>query len=142
MKKLMLICCCLLTAGVVLADPNEKVLESFKSTFRSAEDVKWSDYENHYQVSFILSGVRSRLDYDVNGNILRSIRYYEPSMLPLHIFSKVKKDYPKKSMFGVTELMVSEELYYYIKLQDEKSWVTLRVDAVGNAEVTEKYRKK
>jgi len=142
MKKFLILCCCLLPAAAIFADPTEKVLESFKSSFRAAEEVKWSDYDNHYQVSFVLSGIRSRLDYDRQGNILRSIRYYDPSMLPLNILSRVRKDYSSKELFGVTELMIGDELFYFVKMQDDKQWITLKVDAVGNSEVLEKYKKK
>ena len=44
-------------------------------------------------------------------------------------------------MFGVTEVTFSNEVVYYVKLQDEKTWITLKIDGVGNAEVVEKYKK-
>ena len=144
MKKLLaILASTLLVVSAYALDPNvnEKVLKSFKETFSAAEDVKWEEFQNYYTVSFNQSGIQSKVNYDQSGTMLSSLRYYAPQMLPLNIYNRIKKSYAKKEMFGVTEVTFSNEVVYYVKLQDEKAWITLKIDGVGNAEVVEKYKK-
>jgi hypothetical protein len=144
MKKLfaVLAATCLVVASYAY-DPtvNEKVLKSFKETFSGAEDVKWEEFKAYYTVSFIQSGIQSKVNYDKDGNMLGSIRYYQPQMLPLNIYNRLKKQYSKKELFGVTEVTFGSDVSYYVKMQDEKNWITVKVDGVGNSEIFEKFRK-
>ena len=133
----------LLVASAYAFDPNvsEKVLKSFNETFSSAQDIKWEKYESYYTVSFNQAGIQSKVNYDHSGTMLSSLRYYEPKLLPLNIYNRIKKNYSKKEMFGVTEVTFNNDVVYYVKLQDDKSWITLKIDGVGNSEVVEKYKK-
>lgn len=144
MKKLLaIICTMFLISGAFAYDPvvNERVLKSFKETFTSVEDVKWEEYNTYYTVTFVHSGIRSKVNYDKEGNMLGSIRYYSPQMLPLNIYSKLKREYPTKSLYGVTEVTFGQDVAYYVKIEDAKSWITVKVDASGNSEIYEKYKK-
>lgn len=144
MKKLLaILASTLLVVSAYAFDPNvnDKVLKSFNETFSAAEDVKWEEFEKYYTVSFNQSGIQSKVNYDHSGNMLSSLRYYAPQLLPLNIYNRIKKNYSKKEMFGVTEVTFSNEVVYYVKLQDAKSWITLKIDGVGNAEIVEKYKK-
>jgi hypothetical protein len=142
MKKVLAITCAILIGAVTYAyDPNEKVLKSFRETFTHAEDVKWDESADFFTVSFVSAGIRSKVNYDKEGTMLSSIRYYSPQMLPLNIFNKLKKDNPKKDLFGVTEVTSGSDVTYYVKMQDEKHWFTLKVDESGNYQLHEKYKK-
>src|SRR5689334_25119497 len=113
-KVLAFFACALLTAVVYAKDPNEKVLKSFNETFASAEEVKWEEYPTYYTVSFVNAGIRSKVNYDLEGNMLGSIRYYNPQLLPLNIINKIKKENPKKKLFGVTEVTFGSDVVYYV----------------------------
>jgi hypothetical protein len=144
MKKILaLLTTTLLVASSYAFDPNvnAKVLKSFNETFASAQEVKWEKYDNYYTVSFHQAGIQSKVNYDNDGNMLSSLRYYAPNMLPLNVYNKIKKTYSKKEMFGVTEVTFNNDVVYYVKLQDAKSWMTLKIDAFGNTEIVEKYKK-
>lgn len=143
MKKLMtIIAFALVSAGVYAAeDPNEKVLKSFNETFNSAQEVKWEEYNDYFTVSFVHSGIRSKVNYDRDGNMLGSIRYYAPELLPLNIINKLKNENKSKKLFGVTEVTRGNEVTYYVKIEDAKHWITLKVDAAGNSRVYERYKK-
>jgi hypothetical protein len=142
MKKVLTIICAVLMAAATYAyEPNEKVLKSFRETFTQAEDVRWDESSDFFTVSFVSSGIRSKVNYDKEGNMLSSIRYYSPQMLPLNIFSKLKKENPKKNLFGVTEVTTGNDVTYYIKMEDGKHWFTMKVDESGNSQVYEKYKK-
>jgi len=142
MKKVLTIICAVLMAAATYAyEPNEKVLKSFRETFTQAEDVRWDESSDFFTVSFLSAGIRSKVNYDKEGNMLSSIRYYSPQMLPLNIFSKMKRENPKKNLFGVTEVTTGNDVTYYIKMEDGKHWFTLKVDESGNSQVYEKYKK-
>jgi hypothetical protein len=131
----------LLVAGAYAFEVNEKVLKSFKETFTAAEDVKWEEYKTYYAVSFVHTGIRSKVNYDKNGYMIGSIRYYAPQMLPLNIYNTLKKEYSKKELYGVTEVTYGADVTYFIKMQDSKHWITIKMDASGNSSVHEKYKK-
>jgi hypothetical protein len=141
MKKMIaLIGACVLTISS-FADPTTKVLKAFNETFSAAQNVKWQEFEDYYSVSFTHAGTLSRVSYDKEGNIIGSTRYYEPSMLPLNILVKLRKENPNRELFGVTEITVGDEMVYFVKMFDKKHWFTLKVDAEGNSQLYEKYKK-
>src|SRR5690349_1620241 len=114
-QVLMIICTVLIGAAAYAYDPNEKVLKSFRETFTQAEEVKWDETDNYFTVSFVSAGIRSKVNYDKEGNMLSSIRYYSPQLLPLNIFNKLKKENAKKNLFGVTEVTSGSDVTYYVK---------------------------
>lgn len=131
----------LLTATCFAETPNDKVLKSFHTTFISPKQVKWYDHKDYYEVSFAQASVRANVKYDFEGNLLSSTRYYKEQQLPAHILYQVKKRYADKTIFGVTEIANPEEIYYYVKLEDSKRWITIKVSSDGQMELFEKFRK-
>jgi len=122
-------------------DVNEKVLTSFKKVFKNPKQTTWHENDNGYEVRFFQDDIDSRVWFDMEGNIVRTHRYYDQYSLPSFILAKLKKKFEGKSIFGVTEVYDQTRLEYYIKLQDDKNWITVKADASGNMDVTEKYKK-
>jgi hypothetical protein len=122
-------------------DPNERVLKAFNETFSTATEVRWEEYPKYFAVSFVSGGIRAKVNYDKEGNMISSLRYYNPQLLPLYILNKVSQENSKKKLFGVTEVTVGGNIAYYIKLEDNTSWYTLKVDTDGNSQIVEKYKK-
>ncbi len=149
MKKLLAfaVCFVLLTAhSFANVDPttdnvNQKVLRAFQETFPDVAEVKWQEYDTYYTVSFKQHEIQSEVRYDMEGNFLSSLRYYKEDMLPLSVLHQLKKKFPKKDIFGVTELIVGTDVAYFIKLQDDKNWFTIKSDQQGNLSVYEKLKK-
>jgi hypothetical protein len=144
MKKI-LICLSLFAAlSAAAASPpevTEKVLKAFEQTFSKATDVVWHEMPNFYEARFMQSEMIVRAHYDKEGNLLQTTRYYQEDMLPINILTKLKKKYPGKSVYGVTELAVQDEVSYYITLQDDKNWYIVTSDSWGTMETTTKYKK-
>ena len=141
MKRIIVVV--LLFAGIAsrAAAPTEKVLKAFKETFTYAEKVVWHDYDNQYQADFWQDQVNVRVRYDEDGNLIETIRYYFEKQLPPNILAKLKKRYADKEVFGVTEITSDNEVSYYISLKDDKNWYTVKSDAYGNLQQTEKYKR-
>ena len=134
--------CLLVLSATALGNiPNEKVLKAFNETFVKATDVVWHEMQNVYEANFKQSEITTRAIYDVNGNLLRTTRYYSEENLPINIISKLKKKFAGRSVFGVTESTTDDEVAYYITMQDEKNWYIVKADNWGTLELTTKYRK-
>jgi len=151
MKKFFILASALLLSAVALAyntsGIDEKVLRSFQAGFPHAENVNWEVLPGNYVVNFTDDRVRAKITYQKNGTLVSSTRYYAEQDLPTYLRALVKKSFPGKAIFGVTEIAsVSDtELHfktvYYIKLVDARVWITIHVDGDGEITVAEKYTK-
>ena len=149
MKKLILLAAsALLFASTSFAnvdpdreDVNQKVLKAFEATFPVVTEVKWKEYSDYYSASFKQNTIQTEVRYDKEGNFLSSLRYYKEDMLPLSVLTQIKKRFSDKSIFGVTELTVGNEVGYFVTLEDAKSWMVVKADQSGNIQVHEKFRK-
>ena len=126
---------------------DEKLIHTFNTNFPNAVSVSWSELPESYVVNFVENGIRSRVIYQKDGSFVHFTRYYQEQNLPFFVRFKVTKLYPNKKIFGVVEIStVSEQenillVEYYVKMEDEKSWLTVRVDSDGYLKVVDKYRK-
>jgi len=120
---------------------SEKALKAFKATFTDAENVEWTDAANLYTVKFTQQGISTFIKYDEEGNFISSRRYYFAEQLPIDIQCKLKKRFADKTIFGVTEYIVGDDINYYVKLEDAKTWTTVKIDNARTMEITEKYSK-
>ena len=151
MKKLFIFLSTLLISFSLLArDPgeiDEKLVKSFSTSFPKAENVHWYELPKSWVVSFVEDGMRSRIVYHKDGKVAEFTRYYFESNLPFIVHSKITKAYPDKKIFGVVEVSVVSEstnaskIEYFIKLEDDKSWLTVKSDNEGMLTVVEKYKK-
>ena len=120
---------------------NEKVLQAFGQCFKNASGVVWHEYADRFEVKFMHNAIDSRISYDVDGNILKTIRYYGEENLPLFVRAKLQKNYAGKKVFGVTEMSSDGELDYYIVLEDATTWSHVKCGSTGNMEISKKYKK-
>jgi len=147
MKKIFVAVAVLITMNSFAADApvSEKVLKAFNETFGYAKQVDWSEHTiektKMYEAYFKEGTTATRIRYDVDGNILYTLRTYKEQGLPMLIQTRLKKDYAGKKVFGVTEVTNSEGVVYEISLEDEKSWTILRCDANGYFNQHKKYKK-
>jgi len=124
--------------GITISD---KLLQEFKQTFPNAVDVKWIESTDKYTVDFKENGITTKIDYDKDGNFVSSFRYYTEKNLPISLLCKIQKKYPGKKVFGVTEITLDNSIEYYIKLEDEKYWLTVKSNIEGSMQVVEKFKK-
>jgi hypothetical protein len=120
---------------------SEKAIKNFNAAFKEAQDVLWSEENGMYTVRFTLNNIRTRVMYSEEGDFLSSHRYYGEEYLPTDIVCKLKKKFPARKIFGVVEYVIGDDINYYVKMEDEKTWITVKVDGNRTTEVTEKYQK-
>jgi hypothetical protein len=145
MKKIILFVALLVSivAGAAASptEVNEKVLKAFKETFSQAQDVVWHEYENYYQANFRQDDIQVRAQYDQEGVLIKTTRYYGEKQLLPNIVSRLKKKYGTKEIFGVTEVTSDEEVSFVISLRDEKNYYEVKSDIYGNLEQTDKFKR-
>ncbi len=144
MKKILALCLAaiLTTASVSAAPVTEKVLKVFSTSFPEVVETTWYNYDNYYAVYFKNpDGSKCRIEYDTEGNVLSTTRYYSSEALSPFIRAKVNQKYPGKQIFGVTEVSSGEELTYHIVLQDEKNWYNIKSDSMGSISLEKKMKK-
>lgn len=145
-QSLVLACLLTLSSGVFAAGPangniSDKLLQAFAKTFPDAQQVKWAETEDKYMVNFKQGEVLTKVEYDKDGNFLNSLRYYSEKNLPINILCRLQKKYADKKVFGVTEMTSESNVEYYIKLEDDNNWYTVKSSAEGAMQVVEKYKK-
>lgn len=144
MKKFVYLAVLLIGISATAATPpevNEKIMKAFKSTFTGAENVVWNETENNAQANFKLDEIQVRASYDNEGNLLETVRYYGEKNLPPNIMGKLKKKYPGKQVFGVTEITSETEVSYYISLKDDTHWYKVKSDPYANLQQTDKFKR-
>ena len=146
MKKKLLAATCLIGILTVStfsaqAEINQKVLQSFRAVFAEAKHIKWTEYPDHYYVSFMQNDILVKASYDKDGNLLNSMRYYKEQRLPLNILYKVKRAYPTKTVDIVTEVSDNDGTVYFVQLKDDKGWTVIKSDESGNFEETDRINK-
>jgi hypothetical protein len=124
------------------ATVNENLIKAFKETFPKASTVEWQENKDSYFVHFKENSITTEIEYDHNGNFIESERYYtDIDMLPLHLACDLHKKFGSKTVFGITETNNDVDNFYYVKLQDDKEWITVKGNAQGILEVVERYNK-
>jgi hypothetical protein len=120
---------------------NEKVTSRFAETFPAAQNAKWYEYENFYEVFFVNNDITCRVKYDLEGNIISARRDYYANHLSLYLLAKVKEKFTGKKIFGVTEVTTQDGVIYTIVLEDDKNWTTITSNETGNFSVVQKLKK-
>ena len=142
MKKILLAAIVFASSFTAMADdPNQKVLTAFNKIFPHVKEVAWTENEHSYEVKFKQNEILSKVTYDKEGNIMKTLRYYYEQGLPLLILSKVKTKFTDKKIFGVTEESSDEGTFYHIVLEDEKHWINITADTYGGIKVDKKFNK-
>jgi len=123
-------------------DVSERAKKALSSQFPKAESIKWIENKNgqSYTAYFWLYDVKTVANYDSNGELVSILRYYHEDRLPMDAMTLLKSKYADKSIAGITELTVGDDVSYYIKLEDNAHWYTVKISGNG-MEQTEKLNK-
>ena len=147
MKKIIFAClAAFISTTSVFAAPTalvtEKVLKVFHDAFPEVKQPTWYNFDNYYEVYFTNADNSScRIDYNPDGILLSTTRYYTSQNLSPAIRAKVNEKYPGKKIFGITEVSTSDMLTYHIVLEDNKYWLNVQSDATGNISLEKKLIK-
>jgi hypothetical protein len=141
--KTIIISVVMLFAASSYAGPaiHETVVKKFNENFPEAQSVKWYSGTDYYEVSFINKDVPERVYYDLDGKVIRTIRYYDETKLNPFISQKIKEKYRNKSIKSVTELQEDSGILYQIVLQDDKHLYIVNCNGSGEIYAQHNYIK-
>jgi hypothetical protein len=126
---------------------DEKLQQSFRNSFPNAQEISWMELSDSYVVYFVESGIKARIVYPKDQSYIRFMRYYNESALPYHLRFLVNKNYPGKKIFGVTEISTVSQTdnsltdEYFVRIEDSKNWLVVKIDNEGNLSVVGNYKK-
>ena len=61
--------------------------------------------------------------------------------MPYSLLTEIREKYHLKKVYSVSELTSPGAISYFIKLEDAKSWITIKMDNEGTMNVVEKFNK-
>jgi hypothetical protein len=124
------------------ADVNAKVIKAFQEAFPQATTVDWKESGDFYFVHFKEKESVMQIEYDHDGNFIESDKFYtDTDLLPAHLVWELNKRFKGKTIFGVTEVNTELETNYFVKMQDDKEWITVKGNATGIDYIVERYKK-
>ena len=145
MKKLLfigyLVIAGLYTSAHPMRDINDKIVRNFKETYPDAMQVSWVEYPETYAVYFQEGGIKVNIIFTKDGSFVSSVRYYKEDFLPYYLLAEIRKKYPLKKVYSVSELTSPGTISYFVKLEDAKTWMTIKLDSEGNINLVEKFNK-
>lgn len=146
MKKIILSFAMLLAAGAtaVMAaprpEPGQRVLESFKKEFATAENVSWNRLENFEKATFQIGGSWVVAYFSENGQLEGCARDIFYNQLPLAVMTAVDKKYADAAIINVREITNAEGTNYLVTLEKKERRYRVKVNAAGIITDVEKIR--
>ncbi|MGN6532258.1 MAG: hypothetical protein ACTHK0_10955 [Ginsengibacter sp.] len=142
MKTILIMAAMLLgVSACASVSTNDTAMKKFKENFPEAQSIKWYNGSDYYEVSFIDKNIPERIYYDQDGNVYRTIRYYDETKLNPFIAQKIKERYGNKSIKCVTEMQEESGTLYQIILQDKKHLYVVNCNESGDMYLQHRYIK-
>jgi hypothetical protein len=121
---------------------NEVVTAAFQKQFSTASDVSWSQKNDLYLVSFKYNNDRMLAWYRPDGTVeavQRSVQVDQMTFLAASAVQGLSKD---KNLLTAAEVSKEGELFYLIKIEDEKCISVYKISAAGDYSRIEKVKKR
>ncbi len=147
MKKIIISFSLLLTAGLSTAfasddpNPDEKVLETFKTEFITAENVTWTKQGEYDKASFVLAGRRAIAYFNQAGELEGCMRDIFFDQLPLAVMTAIDKKYANAEIIDVREVSNADGTNYRVRFVVKGKKLSIRVSPTGNIDDVQKLAK-
>ena len=124
------------------ADINARALKEFSKAFKTATNASWYEIPggSGFVAKFKQDGIDTRVNYDRKGRWTGTILTYTEAHLPKDVRHMVKSNYYDYNIFLVQEVKVGDKTAYLVKIEDEKTFKTIRV-VDGEMDEFESYKK-
>jgi hypothetical protein len=93
-----------------------------------------------HTVNFLEASKRRDILYDKTEGSHSLTRYYKEKNLPPDLRMLLKKKYSQKKIYGVIEILNSAGLEYYIKMEDSRALIRIKMKNNENSGLINKYR--
>jgi len=117
-----------------LSNINEKAVKHFSKSYEKQNKASWFAVEDGFVAIFTEDGIKTKAYYDSKGRPAGEVRTYQEDKLPKEIRHMVKSTYYDFNIFLVNEVSVGNAKVYLVKIEDSKSFKTIRIQ---DGEMTE-----
>jgi|GEM_PF-1368035 hypothetical protein len=145
MKTITLLCLISITSGhlLAMAGPGapDTIHKLFHEEFPTIENPLFYREADTFGV-FFKTGINSseRVFYNLDGEMIKTVKYYTENKLEPFIYERVKRKYKGKAIFGITEIETTSEHFYEIILQGDNRWWVIKSDAMGFMQIERRWR--
>ena len=129
MKSILVLLFFISTVSINAAPVPEKVLIAFSHLFPKASNIKWTESEVTFSVRFNTASYIADFEFDQEGRIIKSIRYYDEYQLSPFLIARLNKMFPSFHVVNVTETTENESISYTITLADKNNFYIIQSDA-------------
>ena len=147
MKKRILTLALLLTLTIssifanTVEGVSQKVMNTFKSEFSEARDVKWESGRDFVKATFTLHQQVMFAYYSVEGDQIAVSRNIISSQLPINLLSDLKKNYTGFWISDLFEMATKGETAYYMTVENGDYNIILKSNGSSSWEVYKKDKK-
>ena len=120
---------------------DERIANSFKKDFATAEDVQWEKGSSFVKATFKISGQVMFAYYAEEGNLLAVTRNITSTQLPLGLLTELKKNYREYWISDLFEIAMNNETAYYITLQNGDYSLVMKSNGGSSWDIFKKERK-
>ena len=123
-----------------LSSISEKAIKNFNKSFNKQSNASWYAINDGFVAMFSEDGIKTKAYYDTKGRPVGDVRTYQEDKLPKEIRHMIKSNYYDFDIILVNEVSVGSAKVHLVKLEDSKSYKTIRVQD-GEMSETEVFTK-
>ena len=120
--------------GKALNNISTRAIRDFHHSYTDVYDEQWYPVMYGFIAKFTLNNIKTRVDYDKQGNWLSTTRFLSESQMPREVRRRVKSVYFDDSITLVLEIENKEDKVYIVNLEGQTTWKKVRV---SNSELIE-----
>ena len=127
-------------AAADLSNISEKAVKHFGKSYNKQNNAAWFAVDDGFVAIFTEDGIKTKAYYDSKGRPAGEVRTYMEDRLPKEIRHMVKSTYYDFNIFLVNEVSLGNARVWLVKIEDSKSFKTIRIQD-GEMTETEAYNK-
>jgi len=120
---------------------SQKAVNSFKSEFTHAVDVRWENSKDFAKATFKLNDQVMFAYYSEAGELLAVTRNLIAAQLPINLQSSMKKNYKDSWISDLFEVSTGDDTSYYVTLESADYTIVLKSNGAQGWSVYKKEKK-
>ena len=109
------------------SDVNKRAVKDFEKSFKNVASAIWYPNGKGFTVRFQNNGTKTSADYDKKGNWKSTVSYYGEDKMSKELRKQIKSTYFDHKINQVIEIHTLEGSGFIVQLEDEKSFLNIRV---------------
>lgn len=127
---------------LVIANPNVKLVKKLAQLFPNAIGQQWWVFNNHYHVSFMNKGQKSRAVFTKEGKFNYAITDCRLEQLPTLLQDQIKNDYAGYTLVHAIEISAHNSTSHQVVLEHAAGYITLKATLLDVEQVDTKKKGK